>query len=242
MKSQSIGIISALGLIILFVIGYQWFKEDNPCLDQISYAEVGLNRNANMDSILTAPTTAEIGIELTNWKNFDLTSDSILIAAEYQLFGRQTFILSTFKNDTVHYGAVMLPGKFDESEKYHAIIWANGLNQFSPSVSLTHRREIKELSQSLTDYFIIIPSFRGQSLEVTGHYFCSDGFFGDAFDGATDDALRLYHASRQTYPQISNSASIYGVSRGGTVALLAGIRHPEIQITISQAGPTDFYR
>ena len=88
----------------------------------------------------------------------------------------------------------------------------------------------------------MLPSFRGQSLVVGNDSFCSDGFFGDAFDGATDDALRLIHLALQWFPNIDlNRLMVYGVSRGGTVALLAGIRNPEIDFVITQSGPVDFH-
>tara|TARA_Y100000310_G_scaffold343381_1_gene450741 strand:+ start:3654 stop:4679 length:1026 start_codon:yes stop_codon:yes gene_type:complete len=240
MQIKSTGIIIALGLILIFLIVYTLLKEDNPCRDRISYAQVDLNQIANLDELFAPPTKEEIKKTISDWASFDLQSDSIQLIEKYFLWKRNISVLAHYKNGVIHYGAVILPKKTENIKKYPTLIWANGLNQFSQSVSLTSRREIKELCQSLPNHFIIIPSFRGQSLEISGHYFCSDVFFGDAFDGATDDALRLYHAAKQTYPQISKKTAIYGVSRGGTVALLAGIRHPDIQTTISQAGPTNF--
>ena len=93
----------------------------------------------------------------------------------------------------------------------------------------------------LDQHFIIVPSYRGQALVIGGKRYCSDGFFGDAFDGATDDALRLLYLAQDNFTNIdTNKITIYGVSRGGTVALLAGIRNPEIDFVIAQSGPTDF--
>ena len=51
----------------------------------------------------------------------------------------------------------------------------------------------------------------------------------------------MLQLAENRFPDIdSNRIAIYGVSRGGTVALLAGIRRPSINIVIAQAGPSNF--
>ena len=67
-------------------------------------------------------------------------------------------------------------------------------------------------------------------------------FFGDAFDGATDDTLRLLDYVKYNFKGIDKKRiAVYGESRGGTVALLMGIRNSSINGVISAAGPTNFF-
>ena len=123
------------------------------------------------------------------------------------------------------------------------LLFAPGLNQLSPAVDINKHSTIPSLSRKLSSYIIVVPSYRGQSLIVDDRSYCSDGFFGDAFDGATDDALRLLEVALETVEGAdSTQVAVYGISRGGTVSLLAASRDKRIKAAISQAGPVDFLR
>jgi dipeptidyl aminopeptidase/acylaminoacyl peptidase len=91
-------------------------------------------------------------------------------------------------------------------------------------------------------FIFVFPSFRGEVLNFEGRSFRSDGDRRDALDGATDDALALLNVALQTTPEADPTRiCAYGQSRGGNVALLAGIRDPRINCVVDLAGPTDWF-
>lgn len=177
------------------------------------------------------------------WDNFRVESDSFKVVFHDQRFAnRDLNIVQHFTDGRSHFGAIIFPTNYQPGEQYPLLLWANGLNQADPSVNVADQL-ITGLAKALSNHFILIPSFRGQALVYRQERYCSDGFFGDAFDGATDDALRLLALARTAYDEINtNQISVIGVSRGGTVALLMAARDPSIARTVAIASPTDFYR
>jgi dipeptidyl aminopeptidase/acylaminoacyl peptidase len=71
----------------------------------------------------------------------------------------------------------------------------------------------------------------------------SEGLQCDAFDGATDDAIAFLNLIQQTENKADvNRTSMRGGSRGGTVALLAGIRDKRIKKVVGIVSPTNFVK
>jgi len=95
---------------------------------------------------------------------------------------------------------------------------------------------------SMRDRFIyVVPSFRGEVLNFDGKTFKSEGDRRDALDGATDDSSRFLNVALQTAPEANGKRiCAFGQSRGGTVALLLGIRDKRIDCVVDWSGPTDW--
>ena len=233
--------IIAFGAIFICIFLYQQLSKD-PCQNKISYAKVNLNQGINLDRLYQPVDSMELSNILVAWKHFDPINDSFQIKLAYNVqVDRVLNIVEQYTKGQKHYGAIIFPTNYNPKEKSPLLVWANGLNQSDPSVHLQNST-ITNLIKSLPNYFIIIPSFRGQTLVSNQRYYCSDGFFGDAFDGATDDALRLLWLSIKEFDGIDiESISALGVSRGGTVALLMGVRDSIIKNVVSIAAPTDFF-
>ncbi|MFY0599118.1 MAG: prolyl oligopeptidase family serine peptidase [Cyclobacteriaceae bacterium] len=235
-------IIFLFAIIVGGVFIYYQYKPGNECESRVNYDHLYLNRNINLDSLFLPVDSLEKGEVLEEWRSFNSESDQYDILEEFALYGRTCKLISHTYGGDRHFGAVLFPSGYDYSKSYPLIVWADGLNQLDPSTKL-ERSMTGFLSQHLDDYFIVVPSYRGQSLYANKKFYCSDGFFGDAFDGATSDALRLLHLTQTKLGNVdSTRLAIYGVSRGGTVALLAGIRNTNFNCIISQSGPTDFLR
>lgn len=234
------------GSLLFFVVivgSIFWYQQDNcACRQRISYANIDLYDEVDRDTLLSPMREEEYLHVLDDWSHFDLTSDSSHIHQQLRASGdRALLIVSHDKAGQRHFGAVFLPENFDTTQQYPLLLWANGLNQADPTVNLTKNRLIQELLGSLPGYFIVIPSYRGQALQTYYTRYCSDGFFGDAFDGATDDALRLLHWTQQRFPTIDTQRlALFGGSRGGTVSLLAAARYPKLNCVVAQSGPTNF--
>ena len=232
-------------LIFLGVIGFLSFYNVSgscDCVKRISYDNNDINDGINLDSLFRPADSLELNVVLEEWRKFNPKSESFKVIKQYTYVNkRELTLVEHFAEGQKHYGVILTPSEFDSTQKYPLLLYATGLNQATPIYNLDHSY-IKRLLPKFKNYFIVIPSFRGQAFQIGNEKYCSDGFFGDAFDGATDDALRLlFLAKKQFVKNIDTGRMVsYGVSRGGTIALLAGIRSPELNGVISTTGPTDF--
>lgn len=228
-------------LIFCMVILLQC-KPDNPCQERISYANVKLNEHINLDSLFIPPDLDEIDEIIQEWQNECLHADSLTVVKSIPFhINRQLDIVAHYHEGMIHYGALIWPVSYKEGKKYAQLLYADGLDQLHPVIRLDHHFIIQRICRDLPNYFVFIPSFRGQSLNIGNHFYCSDGFFGDAFDGATTDALRFMQVCEELIVQEKIlSKGVMGISRGGTVALLMAIRYPEIDYFVCQSGPTNF--
>lgn len=90
---------------------------------------------------------------------------------------------------------------------------------------------------------IVVPLYRGERFVIADDTVASDGAPNDAWDGATDDLLAALHVALTQLPEADTSRiCVFGRSRGGTVALLAGIRDPRIDCVVAWAAPTDWFQ
>lgn len=62
------------------------------------------------------------------------------------------------------------------------------------------------------------------------------------WDGATDDLIAFTSAALRVTPEaMDERMCVFGKSRGGTVALLAGIRDPRFDCVVDWSGPADHF-
>lgn len=236
--------ISGLFILGLLLVQFPACSQlENPCLERVDYSIIDDALDVDIDLFFAPPTTAELMAIKREWEMFDLSSSEVEVIDEYDLLlNRKIKIIQHQSEGRVYYGAVIEPQNYERNKNYPMMIWAEGLDQNNPMAAVEDGYG-GGFSKLLPEYFVIIPSFRGQSLKANNQLYCSDGFFGDAYDGATDDALRFLQVALDTYPTSidQNRLSIYGGSRGGTVALLAAVRYPKFNKVVSQAGPVQFH-
>lgn len=194
------------------------------------------------NALFSPPTTTELDSMIIRWRkqNF-LPLDHMILQEKTILNGKFTFkILSFDVNGIKEYGALLIPPS-DEPMPVRLYIGGFGLGETTNSLNL-----VVDSSTLNNPYILAIPALRGQSLAITlnGTLYStprSEGEHCDAFDGATDDALALLNLIQVTELKADvNRSSIRGGSRGGTVALLAGIRDKRIKRVVGVVGPTDF--
>ncbi|MEL6194876.1 MAG: alpha/beta fold hydrolase [Bacteroidota bacterium] len=218
--------------------------ENDPCADRIHYKGILGEDDIAVGSLLRQVDSAEVEEISQYWESFNLKSDSIWEESSFMhRSNRELRVVGHLAEGDIHYGAIFLPRGYTKNATYPVLLFAPGLNQLSPAVDINKHSTIPSLSRKFSSYIIVVPSYRGQSLIVDDRSYCSDGFFGDAFDGATDDALRLLEVALETVEGADpTQVAVYGISRGGTVSLLAASRDKRIKAAISQAGPVDFLR
>jgi hypothetical protein len=92
------------------------------------------------------------------------------------------------------------------------------------------------------DFALIVPCARGMGLRVGQLASRAGGDRRDAWEGAAEDAMAfLTVALSETRHIDAARVGVYGYSRGGGVALIAGQRDPRIKAVLAFAPPTDFF-
>ena len=200
----------------------------------------------SLDSVFAKPTDAEIRSMETAWSKRDLSSPNAAIVARYRLNLGHTDAEVRIIEYTVHgfqcYGAIIVP---DELLGTHApvILELRGVAWNYPPLNLNSdliAPRILDFDQGKFIYFV--PSFRGEIIQINGTQYTSEGDRSDAFDGATDDALVLLNTAFRLTPEADTTRiCAFGKSRGGTVALLAGIRDNRISSVLDWVGPMEWF-
>lgn len=194
-----------------------------------------------MDKLLKEPDSLEFDAIFKAWQEQSYQSNDFNIIKESSyLLSRKLILIEHTINGNVHYGALILPKGGFKPDTSDLLIIASGLDQRKPVVNIDGNFWLQQMATGCEDMALLIPAFRGQALKSEGNYYCSDGFFGDAFDGAAIDALFLLNVAESIYPTISNEVYVYGISRGATVAMLMAARNTDIKMVIAQSGPYDF--
>ncbi len=99
------------------------------------------------------------------------------------------------------------------------------------------------LGDELKRFVLVAPTFRGEELRLGERTFRSEGDPRNPFAGATEDLVALLSVALASVPQVDPArVGVFGHSRGGTVALLAGARDARIGCVVDWAGPTDWFR
>lgn len=198
-------------------------------------------------NILSKPTVEEKDGLLSSLRQQDLSPEQILVHDSVPLTnGNTLFILSHAVMGNRHYGAVVLPDR-KNTAKLPVVILATGGDgmhkNFDIASDFNHpaAQFPSFLGPSLDQEFVVvIPSFRGQQLILNHKKYQSEGSVGDAFDGATTDAIAFLNVVLATFKQADRERiAIYGGSRGGTVALLASARDTRIKKAVVVAAPSD---
>ncbi len=195
------------------------------------------------NALFASPTQAELNAIRTDWQTRNLQATNYSVIEEKHIsHGKFTFKLVAFELQGIkEYGALLVP---NTTQKLPVRLYVGGFGIDQTKNSLI----LKMDSTSSNEAFILaIPALRGQSLEITVNDTVyasplSTGNHCDAFDGATDDVLAFLNVIQATEAAADVSrTSVRGGSRGGTVALLAGIRDSRVKRVVSIAGPTDFF-
>lgn len=199
----------------------------------------------SLSDVFAKPTGTEIESIIADWDNRDLAPSQIRLekSAESNIEGWKanvkivSYVVHGYKN----YGAVIIP-KNARAGCCPVIVDAKGV---SPTYFPLEPEKIESLRMmdKLKDRFIyVVPSFRGEKMIFDGATYSSEGDRRDAIDGATDDTISFLTAALTISPEADRSRiCIFGHSRGGTVAMLTGIRDKRIDCVVNVAGPTDWF-
>lgn len=194
-----------------------------------------LEHDSSLDALFAKPTRSELDTVLRRWEKRDLSPRDVEIVHRGTLEGSEVRVLSHRVHGSLHYGAVIVP---QGATGAPVVAEAKGV---SPSYFPLDLSRVPVSMQMLGKGFVyFLPSYRGEVLQFDGRTWTSEGDRTDVWDGATDDFLAFTAAALTVTPEADGDRlCAFGRSRGGTVALLAGIRDSRFDCVVSWAAPAD---
>lgn len=208
--------------------------------------DTGFRIPFTLNQLFKAPKPAEIRQVELEWAARDLSVKNAVIADSgfLNLNGMKTsvYVISHTVHGFKHFGAVIIPGG-RHANKMPAIIELKGVSPSYFPMNLNNGLYTYNfLCEDAARYIYIVPSFRGEKLIINGKQYLSEGDRSDAWDGATDDAISFLTVATRLFPQINqHKIAAFGKSRGGSIALLMGIRDKRIKYVLDWAGPVDWF-
>lgn len=186
-------------------------------------------------------TTAQITAVAQAIKARDLSPRNAAVA--YEDSSNSTYVLRIIRhsvNGVDHYGAVTIP-TVRYAAKLPVVVELDGMDEDNPPLDLA--RKLTGLGVQTRDAIVVMPAFRGRTLQFAGRSWTAGGDFCDGFDGAADDTMALLNVLEATEPAADVSRLLVrGGSRGGSVALLLGQRDARVRVVSAGSAPVDFYR
>jgi len=191
--------------------------------------------------LFVPPTPDEIQAVGDDWASRSIDIDGFqLEATGLGPSNAEVHIISHLSEGERHYAAVRFPQNYEPGQPHAALILCHG-----GLVGVS----VEEASNLLStfpgtcvddDYFILMPSFRGETL--------TSSFAGPFVSGGTpsyadrdvDDVRSMLSTLLVEYPDIDDArVAAWGISRGAATAMLLKVRDPRIRRVVNMFGFTD---
>lgn len=210
--------------------------------DAIAYP-INSDPGMALEELLKEPTEKELNAILIEWKEKDFTPNQIQIElAEVRTNGDSIKVVSHLVNGQKHYGLIRIPNGINT---YSAPILL-GLKGGGTGIDVLKTSDLNQLSggrcrELFDNYISIMPSFRGNILRGKDFCFRSEGYSGDVWLGAAEDASAFLEVVKFMYYKTDNTKILAtGVSRGATVALIIGGLTDKLDYIIANSTHTKF--
>jgi len=196
----------------------------------------------DLGALFAKPARAELEGVRERWARRDLSPRDVRLVhrGTMQLghVAAEVRIVSHRVHGSLHYGAVIVP---KGAKGAPVIVEAKGVSPSYFALDLSRvPASAALLEERQKDFIYFLPSYRGEVLQFDGKTWTSEGDRTDVWDGATDDFLAFAAAALTVTPEADGERTCaFGRSRGGTVAILAGIRDRRFDCVVSWAGPAD---
>jgi hypothetical protein len=191
----------------------------------------------SLDALFARPTREEIDAVWQRWASRDLSPKEVEIVHRGVLGDAEVRVVAHRVHGSRHYGAVIVPRG---AAKAPVIVEAKGVSPSYFALDLARSPIAPQVFGGQYVYFL--PSYRGEVLQFDGKTWTSEGDRTDVWDGATDDFIAFTNAALTVTPEADGErVCAFGKSRGGTVALLAGIRDKRFDCVVAWAAPSDHF-
>lgn len=197
---------------------------------------------ADLDALFAPATAGEIAAIRVEWAARDVAPvDTRVEGTEPSTLGGAPATLRVLSHAIEggrHYGAVVTPDGAAPGS-LPVLVFAHGGDQGVSTLALAQLT--LALGSVAADFVWVVPAFRSERLTTSEGSWRSDGE-ASPWDRDVDDALALLGAAIDETPEAdADRIGVLGLSRGGGVALLMGVRDPRIDRVVEFSGPTDFF-
>ncbi len=201
----------------------------------------------DLSKLFILPQPEEIDLVWERWKQRNIGAQAVEIVFRKQIdlngVHAEARVIAHKVHGKRHYGVVIVPSTATPEETLPVLIEAKGVSpSFFPLEVPNGLTAPLLMDEARGNVIYFAPSYRGERIIIGTDTLISEGDRSDAWDGATDDTIAFLRAALQKTPEADSSRMcIFGRSRGGTVALLSGIREKQIDCVVSWAAPTDWF-
>ncbi len=199
----------------------------------------------SLEGLFDPPRQAEIDSAWARWERRELAPREVRILLRHPVdlegVSAEARIVGHTVHGQRHLGVVIVPEGASTGE-LPVLVEAKGVSaSFFPLTVPDGLTSPRLLGASRDRVVYVAPGYRGENIVIGTDTLTSEGDRSDAWDGATDDAIAFLRAALEATPEADTSrVCVFGRSRGGTVALLTGIREPRVDCVVSWAAPTDW--
>ena len=200
-----------------------------------SFSAFSLSAQADVfDQIFTPPTSAEKRAVLADWASRSQPVQGWRVERSIEDEGFKLDIVSHTLDGNRHFAAVRTPANHRPGQAAPILVLNHGGWEGADADWALHVAE-----DCLADFFVVVPSYRGEPLRFDGRAYRSTGQ-QSLIDRDVDDTMALISGVLRNYPGAQGEdVSAWGYSRGGGVSLLLGIRDPRVDRVVNVFGPTD---
>ncbi len=214
----------------------------NGCVGYEDASDFQVNYNPGMDinELLEEPTVSEINNILEEWSQKDFKPERVHIEYTEELpNGDSIKVVSHLVNDKKHYGLIRIPKGINLQNAPILMELIGG----GTGIDVLKMEDITRgiCSSIRNNYISIMPSFRGNLLRWKDLCFRSQGYAGDVWLGAAEDAVAFLEAVKSLYNKPDSTKVLAsGGSRGATVALIIGGLTDKVDYIIASSTHTKF--
>ena len=211
--------------------------------DDAATYPINFDPGISVEELLKEPTENELNSILTEWSGKDFTPNQIQIEfVEVRSNGDSIKVVSHLVNGQKHYGLIRIPKGIDISNAPILLgLMGGGTGIDVLKVSDLNRLSSGRCRELLDNYISIMPSFRGNILRGEDFCFRSEGYSGDVWLGAAEDAVAFLEVVKLIYNKVDSTKTIAtGVSRGATVGLIIGGLTNKLDYVIANSTHTKF--
>lgn len=198
----------------------------------------------DLDVLFAAPTANEVAMVQGSWVGRDVSVQNVQVLAQDTVaipgFPESIVqIVSHTVTGLTHIGAVLRP--VNSQEASIPVLVYNHFGDEGVDIDATLGLIAIGLSGISTDFVLVVPAFRSETLTLDGVDYTAEGP-ESPWDFDVDDSIALLNVALDLVPEADESRiGTLGVSRGGGVSLLMAARDPRIQFVVEYFGPTDFF-
>jgi len=187
-----------------------------------------------IDALFSPPTATERRAVLDDWASRSARVQGWRVEESVRDDGFRMDIVSHQLDGNRHYAAVRMPEDYRAGQSAPILVLNHGGWEGVDADWAFHVAD-----DCLADFFVLVPSFRGEALRTQRRTYQSTGA-QSLIDRDVDDTMALISGVIANYAGAQgDDVSAWGYSRGGGTSLLLGIRDPRVDRVVNVFGPTD---